>query len=245
MIRHPTLRVMLSVVCAAFLTTSSPLHAQVAPAAEETITPATPGVATSAVSSPDLVLLEALRSNPVTAPYRIGISMQGGRVVLSGKVGTKYVHDVAVRIAIDLGYPFRDNLVIDTNEAHRVAAFPVVPTIPVAGPLVGIPPYLYPPPLFGRLDDPFYGMEPPLISYPPWWPAVAGRRQIDPAALGDAGPHRRSRCFGPRRGRPDSAAGDGRDDDRPAWARDPSGNRPYSGGPDRDRPEDRTDTGRF
>ena len=170
-------RVWLSLGCAAFLATDSPLPAQVAPAAKDTTTPAAPEVtATSVVASPDLVLLGALQSNPVTAPYRIGTAMRGGRVVLWGKVGTKYVHDVAVRIAIDLGYPFRDDLVIDTAEAHRVAAFPAVPAVPVAGPLVGIPPYLYPPPLFGRLDDPFYGMEPPLISYPPWWPAVAGRR---------------------------------------------------------------------
>ena len=28
---------------------------------------------------------------------------------------------------------------------------------------------MYPPPLFGWLDDPFFGYVPPLISYPPWW----------------------------------------------------------------------------
>ena len=38
-----------------------------------------------------------------------------GAVVLSGVVGTKQAHDVAVRIAIDTGVPFRDNLVIDTG----------------------------------------------------------------------------------------------------------------------------------
>ncbi len=30
-------------------------------------------------------------------------------------------------------------------------------------------PYIYPPPLFGRLDDPFFGFVPPLVSFPPWW----------------------------------------------------------------------------
>jgi hypothetical protein len=29
--------------------------------------------------------------------------------------------------------------------------------------------------LFGRIDDPFFGFEPPILSYPPWWPAVALR----------------------------------------------------------------------
>ena len=30
-------------------------------------------------------------------------------------------------------------------------------------------PYVYPPPLFGRVDDPFFGFVPPLVSFPPWW----------------------------------------------------------------------------
>src|SRR5665811_17291 len=42
-------------------------------------------------------------------------------VILSGRVGSKQVHDVAVRTAIDVGYPFRDDLVIDTGLAHAVA----------------------------------------------------------------------------------------------------------------------------
>jgi hypothetical protein len=36
-------------------------------------------------------------------------------------------------------------------------------------------PYVYPPPLFGRIDDPFFGFEPPLLTYPPWWRAVVAR----------------------------------------------------------------------
>ena len=30
-------------------------------------------------------------------------------------------------------------------------------------------PYVYPEPLFGWMDDPFFGMVPPLVSFPPWW----------------------------------------------------------------------------
>ena len=35
-------------------------------------------------------------------------------------------------------------------------------------------PYIYPPPLMGRFDDPFFGFVPPLVSFPPWW-----RRSVD------------------------------------------------------------------
>ena len=35
-------------------------------------------------------------------------------------------------------------------------------------------PYIYPPPLMGRLDDPFFGFVPPLVSFPPWW-----RRRVE------------------------------------------------------------------
>ncbi len=28
--------------------------------------------------------------------------------------------------------------------------------------------YVYPPPLFGWLDDPFFGMQPPVVSFAPW-----------------------------------------------------------------------------
>jgi hypothetical protein len=83
------------------------------------------------------------------------------------------IHDLVVRTAIDLGYPIRDDLVIDTAEAHRVAlaqsqrgAWPAGN----GGLLAGSAPYfVYPPPLFGRVDDPFFGFEPPLVSFPPWW----------------------------------------------------------------------------
>jgi len=53
---------------------------------------------------PEIVVLQALRSHPITAPYWIATSWRNGQVVLSGRVGTKQVHDTAVRLAIASGY---------------------------------------------------------------------------------------------------------------------------------------------
>ncbi len=141
-----------------------------------------PGAGAVANSSrAELTVLKALMSNPSTAPYRIVTSMRGGRVVLSGRVGTKQAHDAAVQLGIATGYPIQDDLVIDTVEAHRVAALASYPGFGAAGSLAlpslgaGTVPYVYPPPLFGRLDDPFFGFEPALVTYPPWYRAVAAR----------------------------------------------------------------------
>jgi len=121
---------------------------------------------------PDAIVLSAIRANPLTAPYAINASWRNGEVILSGRVGTSVIHDMAVRTVIDLGYPLRDDLVIDTAEAHRVALAQAAGgpwSSPAAGSLVGSAPYfVYPPPLFGRVDDPFLGFEPPLVSFPPW-----------------------------------------------------------------------------
>ena len=121
---------------------------------------------------PDAIVLSVIRANPLTAPYPITAAWRNGTVVLAGRVGTSVIHDMVVRTAIDLGYPVRDDLVIDTAEAHRVALAQAAggPWPPVAGgSLAGSAPYfVYPPPLFGRLDDPFFGFEPPLVSFPPW-----------------------------------------------------------------------------
>ncbi len=38
------------------------------------------------------------------------------------------------------------------------------------------PGLLYPPSLYGRYDDPFWGFEPPVVSYPPWWGAMSAQR---------------------------------------------------------------------
>jgi hypothetical protein len=118
-----------------------------------------------------LIVLNAIRANPVTAPYFIRTIWREGAVELSGRVGTKQVHDVAVRLAIQCGIPFRDNLVIDTGAAHVIGGGEPMVT-PVASALAQdytSSPYIYPPPLMGRLDDPFFGFSPPLVSFPPWW----------------------------------------------------------------------------
>ncbi len=121
---------------------------------------------------PDTIVLSAIRANPLTSPYAINATWRNGKVILSGRVGTSVIHDMAVRTVIDLGYPLRDDLVIDTAEAHRVAVAQAVGgpwSSPAGGSLVGSAPYfVYPPPLFGRVDDPLFGFEPPLVSFPPW-----------------------------------------------------------------------------
>ncbi len=133
---------------------------------------------------PEAIVLSAIRANPVTAPYAIATAWKNGAVVLSGRVGTSLIHDMAVRTAIDLGYPVRDDLVIDTAEAHRVAlAQTYAGGWPGSGAAyaaqAGSAPYfVYPPPLFGRVDDPFFGFEPPLASFPPWWRS----QNLDPSA---------------------------------------------------------------
>src|SRR3974390_2740272 len=70
---------------------------------------------------PDLVVSRVPASNPVTAPYSIKAEWKKGAVVLSGRVGTSVVHDIAIRTVLDLGFSVKDDLIIDTAEAHRVA----------------------------------------------------------------------------------------------------------------------------
>jgi osmotically-inducible protein OsmY len=139
---------------------------------------------------PDMQIAGALRANPLTAPYAIRITWKDGSVVLSGRVGTKDIHDVAVRTAIAVGYPVKDDLVIDTGEAHRVAMMAGIapgyanPWLSGSlGSVAGSAPYFaYPPPLFGRLDDPFFGFEPPLVSFPPWWRPAGFDPQVGAAS---------------------------------------------------------------
>jgi osmotically-inducible protein OsmY len=148
----------------------------------------------------DAALLQALATNPVTAPYRFSTSARNGKLALSARVGTKAVHDAAIQTAIALGYTVDDQIVIDTAEVYRAAA--TAPAQPGPGPVapvgsgllgsslglgfggaMGTIPYVYPPPLFGYYDDPFYGFDPPAISYPPWWGALTARR-VEPAQAG-------------------------------------------------------------
>lgn len=138
---------------------------------------------------PDAIVLSAIRANPLTAPYAINATWRNGTVVLSGRVGTGVIHDMAVRTVIDLGYRVRDDLVIDTGEAHRVALAQAAATGGAwprqsAGALVGSAPYFnYPPPLFGRLDDPFFGLEPPVVSFPPWATSGNPDSRVRPAGM--------------------------------------------------------------
>src|SRR4051812_35378507 len=86
---------------------------------------AAPPAPTGQTPAPDprsVAILQALRDNPITAPYRFFVAARGGRYALSGKVGTKQVHDAAIHTMIALGYPVRDDLTIDTGEVYRVAS---------------------------------------------------------------------------------------------------------------------------
>lgn len=142
----------------------------------QTVTPAPQRTAVD----PAAALTQALQTNPVTAPYRFSVRPAGRQLALSGRVGSKQVHDAAIRTAIELGVSVRDDLTIDTTESYRAA----LRSGPVVAPTSSV--YVYPPPLFGRLDDPFYGFEPPLVTYPPFAGAVAAREPINLAALNNA-----------------------------------------------------------
>jgi osmotically-inducible protein OsmY len=145
-----------------------------------------PAQTASSAPRPELVVLSAIRSHPLTAPYPIVAIWQKDKVVLAGRVGTKQVHDTAVRLAIAAGYPFRDELVIDTGMAHLVSQSAAATGGGIGGPLgtqSAASPYVYPEPLFSWMDDPFFGMVPPIISYPPWWrsPRMGGMPQAQTA----------------------------------------------------------------
>ncbi len=127
-----------------------------------------------AARRPATALAEALAANPVTAPFRIAVYERGPKVVLAGRVGDSRVHHVAVRTAIAMGIPITDQLVIDTA-AYALAGQSAGGWGP-AQPSSIISSYTYPPPLFGRYDDPFFGLEPPLVSYAPWWGAASNFR---------------------------------------------------------------------
>jgi osmotically-inducible protein OsmY len=135
--------------------------------------PAGPRPADIPEQRPEVIMTRALRANPLTAPYAINATWRGGTVILSGRVGTKQVHDAAVQMAIAFGFRFRDDLVIDTAETMRVAmsATPSMTGYGTLAPNLSASYYVYPEPLFGWLDDPFFGMQPPVLSFAPWWRA--------------------------------------------------------------------------
>jgi hypothetical protein len=181
--------------------------------------------------STDIVLLGALAKNPVTAPYRFAVYPDRDRWVLTGRVGTKAIYDEAIQTALQVTDRFIDRLVIDTAAVQ--AGIEAGQGVPVTMGSVwpwgfharpGPPPYVYPPPLFqGWWMDPFYGMEPPLITLPPGWAAADGSPWPggmllgnDPAAM-IAGP-RNETTVGPAEtqvGQPGPGAGGGLAQARP------------------------------
>ena len=71
--------------------------------AQDVARPAKPATAGGRRAARELQVLSALRAHPLTAGYPITATWSKGAVVLSGGVGTKQVHDVAVRLAIASG----------------------------------------------------------------------------------------------------------------------------------------------
>jgi hypothetical protein len=133
---------------------------------------------------PESIVLQAIKANPMCAPYQIRTAWQKGAVVISGRVGSNAVHDQVVRIAIDLGYPFRENLIIDTAEAVRVAALNFERAAPErraamsSGQPSSVPRPAPPPSLTRRGNDPVSDREPSLFIYPPGWkPPVQGQER--------------------------------------------------------------------
>lgn len=155
----------------------------------------------SAVAGAEAAILQALAGDPRTAGYAFGVSRRAGALVLSGRVGSKLVHDVAIRIAMDVTPALQDDLVIDTAATPPPAVTSVVTTRPAALAVPGAwpnqpptyttrslggVPYTYPSPLFGVIDEPFLGFEPPVISYPPYWPELTALRRAEAAPLTQA-----------------------------------------------------------
>ncbi len=140
-----------------------------APASADDPRPVPP--ATVPTISAEAALIQDLAADPITAPYRfVATRRADGKILLRGRVGSRAVYDEAVRVAIGGGYPIVEALTIDTGVAVTVLPPP---------PLLPPPAYVYPPPLFGAIDDPFFGLEPPPISYPPYWPWLSARRLAD------------------------------------------------------------------
>ena len=110
-------------------------------------------------------------AHPLTAAYPITTRVKQGSGRPFGRGWHQAVHDVAVQLAIASGSPVRDDLVIDTGLAHAASMSPAAASVGMLGygGLGTSSPYIYPPPLLARLDDPFFGYVPPLVSFPPWW----------------------------------------------------------------------------
>ena len=136
---------------------------------------------------PEQVVLSAIRSNP--ADGSLSRSWRRGKRTRSSWRGGSAPSRCTTWPSgwrSTSAFPFRDDLVIDTGMAHVVAQSAAAG---MAGRCCRARrasqsrlPYIYPPPLFGRLDDPFFGYVPPLVSYPPWWSRGNQTRFDDGAA---------------------------------------------------------------
>ncbi len=211
MIRHRAVCVVLSIVGLGF---TGPTFAQLAssPSSQLTSLPRNPGLVSNGI---EVSLLRSLQANPATSIYAFSTERRGSKIALRGRVGTKLAHDSAIRTALALGVPVIDDLVIDTLAAHQAAAYAsqFAPGSGYgsagmgygsAGPssgLGGYPgatslytalPYTYPQPLFGKLDEPFFGFEPPVLGYPAWWGAMSAARVGPPAQAASNGPQQQA-----------------------------------------------------
>ena len=143
-------------------------------------------------SAPEEIVLKAIQANPVSAPYRIKTSWQKGLVVISGRVGSTAVHGVVVQTAIDLGYPFKDDLIVDTSEAMRVASLKArsaqgSQSAQRSG-QAGDPGRSINPPLFPISEDvPTFGSEIPAIAFPPGWKRADSDKQKATSLSDDSG----------------------------------------------------------
>jgi len=77
----------------------------------------------------EIRLLQALRANLATAAYPFSTEPRGSKILLRGRVGARITHDVAIRMAIDLGVPVEDGITIDTafNPAGLRGGYGAVP----------------------------------------------------------------------------------------------------------------------
>lgn len=144
---------------------------------------APPSLSASTLSQLETAVIRALALNPETAPYPFSTSLEAGRLRISGVVGTKHAHDAAIRTLLAMTSSIDDQIVIDTAAtipaAGRTAArggYGHPGAVRGVRPTLGTMLYTYPQPLFGYYDDPFYGFEPPIITYPPWWNAMSAAR---------------------------------------------------------------------
>jgi osmotically-inducible protein OsmY len=195
MIQHRTIGIILSVGALGWSSSALAQTASV-PTTQVTIPSTGTGVPVAGI---EINLLRSLQANPATSLYTFATERRGSKIALRGRVGTKQAHDAAIQTAIALGVPVIDDLVIDTLAVHQAGAYQSAYAARMgyrgpgmgygsAGPssgLGGYPgatslytslPYTYPQPLFGRLDEPFFGFEPPVLGYPAWWGAMSAAR---------------------------------------------------------------------